>query len=748
MNLQQQTQNVAAQGRYGDSMLMHVNPEEVRGLAQVMPITVNPETGQPEAFLPFLLPLLGTLGGSAMAGAGMLGGMSALTAGAIGSGLGTWAATGDIKKGILGGITGYGLGSVLGAGKTAAQAAQATAAATPSVATANMPFTIDASGIMTPAAAGATLPSAAAAATAAKAAAGSGLSAGLKAAGTQLMQPSSYIPLGVGLGGLGTMQSQEQFQQAMANLAANDTEEYNRILAEHPEYVPMLQGNQAYARGGAVGKEFKPTSAVQARDIDPNYMAGFQGERGYLKNVNPSSGQIVSGKTGYDFGTEFSDAPMSAPFDPTQTAGYKGFYNAPREPYVLDPYAEQTFTQPEAPIIQPIVTTPPPPQETEPAPIFVPPASKEPVPPFNPADAIVNEIPGGGPIENVYASGLSREGTEESSTGVPMDGVEDILSNPYSFPVNPSSVSPNMNAIADYNDYLGSTGMPVGSTGMPMGGAGMPDMSGLSQEEIESGSFDPSMLEPPPSMPMPEEVIEPEFQPFGGRGGSNNPFDMLSDDVSEDTVDVYSPPEPVRKTRPIGGGKGGGRRGGGRRGKAAGGQTDLPNKGLEALNQVAPNVVDKMGFQEGGMLTDQLSQNAIMNDPITQNVVLFILGESEDDESVNNFIEKYGSDAFMQLRDTILKTMTNQDVQTEGLITGTGEGGMSDNIPMDVSGTPAAVSQGEFIVPSDVVSMLGDGDTDSGGNELYAMMDRVRKTKTGTTQQAPRLANAGGLMPA
>ena len=44
--------------------------------------------------------------------------------------------------------------------------------------------------------------------------------------------------------------------------------------------------------------------------------------------------------------------------------------------------------------------------------------------------------------------------------------------------------------------------------------------------------------------------------------------------------------------------------------------------------------------------------------------------------------------------------------------------------------------------------MIGDGDTNSGGNELYAMMDRVRQTKTGTTQQAPRLANAGGLMPA
>ena len=55
MDIKQQTQNVAAQGRYGDSMLMHVNPAEVKGLASALPLTVNPQTGQPEAFYLFLL---------------------------------------------------------------------------------------------------------------------------------------------------------------------------------------------------------------------------------------------------------------------------------------------------------------------------------------------------------------------------------------------------------------------------------------------------------------------------------------------------------------------------------------------------------------------------------------------------------------------------------------------------------------------------------------------------------------------
>ena len=66
MNLNEQANNVAAQGRFGDSMVLHVNPAEMQGLAQAMPLTINPETGQPEAFLPFLAPILASTIGGAM----------------------------------------------------------------------------------------------------------------------------------------------------------------------------------------------------------------------------------------------------------------------------------------------------------------------------------------------------------------------------------------------------------------------------------------------------------------------------------------------------------------------------------------------------------------------------------------------------------------------------------------------------------------------------------------------------------
>jgi hypothetical protein len=111
--------DLAKYGRYGDSMLVHMNPIEVQMLASLSPtgrLTTNPMTGQQEAFLPFLAPLLGSFLGQAALPTIIpaLAGKTAL-AGAIGSGLATTAVTGDLEQGIMSGITGFGIGSALGA---------------------------------------------------------------------------------------------------------------------------------------------------------------------------------------------------------------------------------------------------------------------------------------------------------------------------------------------------------------------------------------------------------------------------------------------------------------------------------------------------------------------------------------------------------------------------------------------------------------------------------------------------------
>jgi hypothetical protein len=81
------------------------------------------------------------------------------------------------------------------------------------------------------------------------------------------------------------------------------------------------------------------------------------------------------------------------------------------------------------------------------------------------------------------------------------------------------------------------------------------------------------------------------------------------------------------------------------------------------------------------------------------------------------------------------------------MLKGPGDG-MSDSIPGVIANKqPARLADGEFVVPADVVSHLGNGSTDAGAKQLYAMMDKVRKARTGKKKQAPAV-KANRYMPA
>jgi hypothetical protein len=81
------------------------------------------------------------------------------------------------------------------------------------------------------------------------------------------------------------------------------------------------------------------------------------------------------------------------------------------------------------------------------------------------------------------------------------------------------------------------------------------------------------------------------------------------------------------------------------------------------------------------------------------------------------------------------------------MLKGPGDG-MSDSIPGVIGRRqPARLADGEFVVPADVVSHLGNGSTDAGAKKLYAMMDKIRKARTGKKKQAPAV-KADRYMPA
>ena len=66
--------------------------------------------------------------------------------------------------------------------------------------------------------------------------------------------------------------------------------------------------------------------------------------------------------------------------------------------------------------------------------------------------------------------------------------------------------------------------------------------------------------------------------------------------------------------------------------------------------------------------------------------------------------------------------------------------GMADEVPATVDGVqPAALSDGEFVIPADVVSHLGNGNSEAGAKALYAMMEKIRKARTGTKKQGKKI---------
>jgi hypothetical protein len=73
------------------------------------------------------------------------------------------------------------------------------------------------------------------------------------------------------------------------------------------------------------------------------------------------------------------------------------------------------------------------------------------------------------------------------------------------------------------------------------------------------------------------------------------------------------------------------------------------------------------------------------------------------------------------------------------LLKGPGDG-MSDNIPASIDGRqPARLADGEFVIPADVVSGLGNGSTEAGAKHLHKMMTDVRKARTGNPKQGKQI---------
>ena len=156
--------------------------------------------------------------------------------------------------------------------------------------------------------------------------------------------------------------------------------------------------------------------------------------------------------------------------------------------------------------------------------------------------------------------------------------------------------------------------------------------------------------------------------------------------------------------------------------------------------------IASLPYQEGG---DMDMSEAPNDKELISDAVDAIQGRSETPEIVlGRFMARYGEEALRDLVERVQSGEFGMNAEvTEGKVNGVGDG-MDDMIPATLEGEQDVVlSDGEFIVPADVVSGLGNGSTDAGSKALYEMMDRVRELRTGKREQ-PEQVPLGDMMPA
>ena len=672
MYQQQRLQGVADllanQGRYGDSMLVHMNPVEVQGLASMSPtgsLTVNPETGQPEAFLPFLAPLLGSmLGSSALTGAtlgGLVsGGLSSAAAGAIGSGLASWAATGDLKQGLVSGITGFGIGHALGgaggavpeealvkAGEEAAKGA--VQGYDPTGLAATIGQEVPEAVIQQAKEAGiqqALGPFQQFEGIASDAGFGERLGTAFSGEGLDVLAtPEALIPMGIAE----DYNAQRLADEAMEKWDKSSGMMSEAELARQEEAIiansfPNISLGPRPPRplGDDYGAQYINTGGIVSLDPD-DYRRRVNGLQ---ELIRPTVRMQAGGGVPYmgGFGLLPGGAALGRPGDDQA---------ALRDPHVITPWQLQdAYAQQGLPGFGPELkyfTTEEEGVLTDPNPWWR--ERPEPPPPPDP-----NAPP--------------PEDDEDDGGDIQLPGLNDRL----------EALRQLQAGEITWEEYIAR----IGEIGRASAGTGT--------DELETTTEVPETTTPIDGSGLSAEEIADLYGKYMNYGSNFNfgSFGM----------------------------------------QAGGGIGDFMNAGAMPMQE-------SVGPQENAE-ADRLIDLAAM-------AVLGELPEEEADVVIQAFIDEFGEEAFSSLREAVLEGVVPGS-QKEGEIVGPG-GGMDDQVAgMIGNQQPVAVSPGEYIVPSDVVSGIGDGSTDAGVQELDGMLDRVRTERTGTTQQPPPL-RGGGVLP-
>jgi hypothetical protein len=162
-----------------------------------------------------------------------------------------------------------------------------------------------------------------------------------------------------------------------------------------------------------------------------------------------------------------------------------------------------------------------------------------------------------------------------------------------------------------------------------------------------------------------------------------------------------------------------------------------------------------VGYAEGGLAELASMDNgdaapAEMNEKQIVSSAVAAINEQMPEEqaamALAAFVQTFGEDALKDLIDRVMSGDLEETVQNgEGKIAGPGDG-MNDRVPASIDGQQdVLLSDGEFIIPADVVSGLGNGSSEAGSKALERLMKRIREERTGNGTQ-PEAIDAESIM--
>jgi hypothetical protein len=224
------------------------------------------------------------------------------------------------------------------------------------------------------------------------------------------------------------------------------------------------------------------------------------------------------------------------------------------------------------------------------------------------------------------------------------------------------------------------------------------------------------------------------------KGGSLQKFKY---DPSTYNPDIVVPPNPVYRAQ-----------------YAEGGIASLAMGGMPPQTNFANPSQSMMGTSQYDIPTDPYSgniANRMAKGGVTNNSFSDLM---KSRNSIDKYMSEYASNPsniYQKAKDGDYNAMLflnrmnqtpNQNYASGGiaelavggkLLRGDGDG-MSDSINANIAGSQQArLADGEFVIPADVVSHLGNGSTDAGAKHLYSMMDKVRQARVGTKKQGKQI---------